>query len=79
MTDKVFLNIIDDYADSKIWNNEIEKCMNDEDSWFQAPWLFAECYMYRRTFEAFLLRFANISTNVNLCYNFVHIAGAQVI
>ncbi|GAA5967851.1 hypothetical protein JCM8115_000383 [Rhodotorula mucilaginosa] len=35
--------------DTQIYNDELaELAKKGEDKWFSAPWLFAECYLYRR-------------------------------
>jgi hypothetical protein len=42
-----------------MWNDSLEELVqrvgSENASWFKGPWLFAECYMYRRVREAMLL------------------------
>lgn len=58
-TDKKFKKITDSGSDSKLWNislEELESQIGSENcTWFKSPWLFAECYVYRRIREAMLL------------------------
>ncbi|KAM4865877.1 damage-control phosphatase ARMT1 isoform 1-T1 [Thomomys bottae] len=57
-TDKPIIPLVDKWADADIWNQYLEYqkgLLNESDrkpSWFQSPWLFVECYMYRRIHEA---------------------------
>ncbi|XP_012882475.1 PREDICTED: protein-glutamate O-methyltransferase [Dipodomys ordii] len=59
-TDKPIIPLVDKWADTDIWNQYLEyqrSLLNDSDrkpSWFQSPWLFVECYMYRRIHEAII-------------------------
>ena len=58
-TDKPLRVLTDDGLDADLWNrslNELQERIGVENStWFKAPWLFTECYMYRRIREALLL------------------------
>ncbi len=58
-TDKLLRSLNDDGFDVQVWNNSLkeleEKIGNENFTWFKAPWLFTECYMYRRIREASLL------------------------
>lgn len=58
-TDKPLRVLQDSGDDANIWNEallELEKQITTENlTWFKAPWLFTECYMYRRIREAMLL------------------------
>jgi hypothetical protein len=51
-TDKPFKQFEDKGQDVDLWNSHLEKLkatIGEENcSWFKAPWLFSECYMYRR-------------------------------
>jgi hypothetical protein len=51
--------LIDSGSDLKQWNDaieELELTIGEENcTWFKAPWLFTECYVYRRIREAMLL------------------------
>ncbi|XP_051020353.1 damage-control phosphatase ARMT1 [Acomys russatus] len=57
-TDKAIVPLVDKCDDTDIWNQHLEyqrSLLNDstgELRWFFSPWLFAECYMYRRIHEA---------------------------
>jgi hypothetical protein len=38
----------DDEADAEIYNSELRRLAADaKDTWYTAPWLYAECYLYR--------------------------------
>ncbi|XP_044527630.1 damage-control phosphatase ARMT1-like [Gracilinanus agilis] len=55
-SDQPFKPLTDNYVDTDIWNQYLENHENNENiSWFRAPWLYAECYMYRRIHEALML------------------------
>ncbi len=58
-TDKPFRLLKDNGEDVNIWNNHLESLKlnigETNCSWFKAPWLFAECYMYRRIREVMLM------------------------
>ncbi|XP_053238157.1 coiled-coil domain-containing protein 170-like isoform X8 [Podarcis raffonei] len=54
-TDKPLIALTDNLPDSTLWNHYLEyhQSLSDEPpSWFQSPWLYTECYMYRRIHEA---------------------------
>lgn len=57
-TDKPFTEIEDGRADCSIWNAYRDQMSLTTDqglrppSWFQTSWLYAECYAYRRLWEA---------------------------
>ncbi|XP_074165651.1 damage-control phosphatase ARMT1-like [Sminthopsis crassicaudata] len=59
--DEPLLPLIDTWVDAEVWNEHLEyhhNLLNENDkkiSWFQSPWLYVECYMYRRIHEALLL------------------------
>ncbi|RNA39509.1 hypothetical protein BpHYR1_050362 [Brachionus plicatilis] len=58
-TDKNLKEITDSGSDSTLWNTALEELKSqigpDNCTWFKSPWLFAECYVYRRIREAMLL------------------------
>ncbi|XP_074043933.1 damage-control phosphatase ARMT1-like isoform X2 [Macrotis lagotis] len=60
-TDESLRPLTDNCADTDIWNKYLEyhhSLLNENNkkiSWFQSPWLYVECYMYRRIHEAFIL------------------------
>ncbi|XP_039873711.1 damage-control phosphatase ARMT1 [Simochromis diagramma] len=59
-TDKPVLALTDGLPDTDSWNQYLERqqrLQGDQDpvSWFKSPWLYVECYMYRRIHEALLL------------------------
>lgn len=59
-TDKPIVPFVEKFADTDIWNQYLEYQQsllnesNGKPSWFQSPWLFVECYMYRRIHEAII-------------------------
>lgn len=57
-TDKPLRKIDDSGEDLELWNksiDELEKEIGVENcTWFKAPWLFSECYVYRRIREAMI-------------------------
>lgn len=62
VTNKVLLplNVKDDAVDddAMLWNEYLEEKIEIEESiptWFNTPWLYCECYMYRRIAQIFLL------------------------
>lgn len=59
-TDKPVLALTDCLPDTDSWNQYLERqqrLQGDQESvsWFKSPWLYVECYMYRRIHEALLL------------------------
>eukprot|EP01137_Pigoraptor_chileana_P010145 Opistho-2@59316 len=53
---KPFAEISDDAEDALTWNAHIRGALLEESTsnppaWFTSPWLFAECYMYRRIYN----------------------------
>ncbi|XP_043818484.1 damage-control phosphatase ARMT1-like isoform X1 [Dromiciops gliroides] len=60
-TDKPFLPLTDNCVDTDTWNQYLEyhhsllNGNNKKISWFHSPWLYVECYMYRRVHEALML------------------------
>ncbi|CAB1447012.1 unnamed protein product [Pleuronectes platessa] len=59
-TDKPVLALTDSLQDAESWNQYLQRHQGpqgDQDavSWFQSPWLYVECYMYRRIQEALWL------------------------
>lgn len=59
MTDKLMREVTDSGDDAALWNQSIKDLHNqvgvDNATWFKGPWLFAECYLYRRIRESLLL------------------------
>ncbi|XP_019405616.1 PREDICTED: protein-glutamate O-methyltransferase isoform X1 [Crocodylus porosus] len=58
-TDKPMIPLSDELPDTPIWNQYLEYQRNvsngnGQPSWFQSPWLYVECYMYRRIHEALI-------------------------
>uniref|UniRef100_UPI00358ED420 damage-control phosphatase ARMT1 n=1 Tax=Myxine glutinosa TaxID=7769 RepID=UPI00358ED420 len=56
LTDKPLQQLEDGRSDCEIWNEYLEwqrtKLQpNEEPSWFKSPWLYVECYMYRKVQE----------------------------
>ncbi|GAB0186868.1 coiled-coil domain-containing protein 170 [Grus japonensis] len=56
-TDKPVTPLEDELPDAALWNQYLDYQRNvsngnGEPSWFQSPWLFVECYMYRRIHAA---------------------------
>ncbi|XP_061669084.1 damage-control phosphatase ARMT1 [Syngnathoides biaculeatus] len=59
-TDKPILALTDGLEDADSWNRYLQRQREphgDQDSvsWFKSPWLYVECYMYRRIREALWL------------------------
>ncbi|KAK2890132.1 hypothetical protein Q8A73_018432 [Channa argus] len=59
-TDKPLLALTDGLQDVESWNQYLQRHQRLEGdqesvSWFKSPWLYVECYMYRRIQEAFWL------------------------
>ncbi|XP_027713796.1 protein-glutamate O-methyltransferase-like [Vombatus ursinus] len=60
-TDEPLLPLTDNCIDTDIWNQYLKyhhSLLNENNkkiSWFQSPWLYVECYMYRRIHEALML------------------------
>ncbi|XP_036405954.1 damage-control phosphatase ARMT1 [Megalops cyprinoides] len=59
-TDKPVLALTDDMVDMDMWNQYLQRQHtlmeeNECPSWFKSPWLYVECYMYRRIQESLRL------------------------
>ncbi|XP_056373206.1 damage-control phosphatase ARMT1 [Hyla sarda] len=59
-TDKPMLPLSDELPDVQIWNQYLDYqrtllSNGEEPSWFKSPWLYVECYMYRRIQEGMAL------------------------
>ncbi|XP_022624475.1 protein-glutamate O-methyltransferase isoform X1 [Seriola dumerili] len=59
-TDKPILALTDGLQDTESWNQYLQRHQGlhgDQESvsWFKSPWLYVECYMYRRIQEALWL------------------------
>lgn len=60
-TDKPIAALTDGLHDAESWNQYLQRHQRmgeDEESvsWFKSPWLYVECYMYRRIQEAVWLK-----------------------
>lgn len=60
-TDKPVLALTDGLQDTESWNQYLQRhqrLQEDQESvsWFKSPWLYVECYMYRRIQEALWLK-----------------------
>lgn len=61
-TDKPIVPLVEKFVDTDTWNQYLEyqqSLLNESDGkprWFLSPWLFVECYMYRRIHEAIIQR-----------------------
>ena len=61
-TDKPIVPLVEKFVDTDIWNQYLEyqqSLLSESDGkprWFLSPWLFVECYMYRRIHEAIIQR-----------------------
>ncbi|XP_006882863.1 PREDICTED: UPF0364 protein C6orf211 homolog [Elephantulus edwardii] len=59
-TDKPIVPLVEKFVDTDIWNQYLEdqqSLLHESDGelrWFHSPWLFVECYMYRRIHEALI-------------------------
>ncbi|XP_075066312.1 damage-control phosphatase ARMT1 [Mixophyes fleayi] len=58
-TDKPILPLTDDQPDTHIWNRYLDYQetllgKGEQPSWFRSPWLYVECYLYRRVQEGLL-------------------------
>lgn len=61
LTDKPLLELMDGLSDTESWNQYMQRQqsqLGDQElvSWFKSPWLYVECYMYRRIQEAIWLK-----------------------
>nr|QZL12167.1 glutamate O-methyltransferase [Rhagovelia obesa] len=56
-TGKVLNHFTSNEVDTELWNRDIERLEQqvDELTFYSAPWLFVECYLYRRIREVFSL------------------------
>ncbi len=59
LTDKPYTFFFDNGEDVEFWNQsirDIHLTIGEENStWFKGPWLFSECYLYRRVRQAMLV------------------------
>ena len=70
-TDKPVLALTDSLQDAESWNQYLQRHQGphgDQDSvsWFQSPWLYVECYMYRRIQEAFWLKWEALTSVIGI-------------
>lgn len=59
VTNKPIKQLVSDGSDVNLWNKYLERENANNDlpaAWFDSPWLYVECYLYRRMKEAFELR-----------------------
>ncbi|NP_001087371.1 damage-control phosphatase ARMT1 [Xenopus laevis] len=59
-TNKPVLPLTDNQLDTELWNQYLDyqkSLLNEGEtpSWFKSPWLYVECYMYRRIQEGIVL------------------------
>lgn len=64
-TDKPILELTDGRQDAESWNQYLQRHQAQEVdqasvSWFKSPWLYVECYMYRRIQEAVWLKWERL-------------------
>lgn len=68
-----FRKLLSDNVDVKIWNKVLDD-YTDEDgnrpTWVYTNWLYSECYIHRRIFEAFETRLAVMTFFWKLINNF---------
>ncbi|KAH7698850.1 hypothetical protein AAVH_34051 [Aphelenchoides avenae] len=52
MTDKPLVDFPDSDLDAAVWNQDLKELREKEGvenvTWYKAPWLFTECYLYRK-------------------------------
>lgn len=70
-TDKPIVSLTDGRQDAGSWNDYLQRhvtLQGDQGSvsWFKSPWLYVECYMYRRIQEAVWLRWERLCLGVKL-------------
>lgn len=78
-TDKPILALTDGRQDAESWNQYLQRHQAQEVdqgfvSWFKSPWLYVECYMYRRIQEAVWLKWERLvlkKENFLLLLNFL--------
>ncbi|KAK3092418.1 hypothetical protein FSP39_002588 [Pinctada imbricata] len=54
-TNKPVIPLVDDRSDTPVWNRYLTEVTERDQAppkWFVSPWLYVECYMYRRIQEA---------------------------
>jgi hypothetical protein len=60
VADKEFIPVTDKGPDALVWNSYLKDCIIEKKGstprWCSDPWLYVECYMYRRIMEAIYLR-----------------------
>lgn len=61
-TDKTLRKLKDSYSDVQKWNTFLDKIpilesAKSTPTWYSVAWLYCECYLYRRIFEATELRY----------------------
>jgi len=63
-----FRELISDNIDVKIWNKVLDD-FTDQDgnrpTWVFTNWLYCECYIHRRIFEAFETRLVIVLLSIN--------------
>lgn len=47
-TDKNFTKFNGKEKDNDLWNSQLDEWTEQQNSYFSAIWLYAECYMYRK-------------------------------
>lgn len=72
-TNKPLIPLKDSGPDTKVWNLSLAELTQNgggEPKWFVSPWLYVECYMYRRIQEAIAqwYGFSSLCICLSLCF-----------
>lgn len=80
-TDKPIIPLVEKFVDTDIWNQYLEYQENlltesdEKPRWFYSPWLFVECYMYRRIHEAIIQRW--VCGHPAMCFKYLVFFGGK--